>query len=663
MDNTNTNNTILSEDNELEISVQPENAIILSNDKILEKIDQINTNTNDIKTINSEIDTMNDTISNLADGSPKGVFDNVAALVAGNPASGVYLTTDNGHIYSWMKDGTTAVDLGIYQAVEIEKNSILFDYLNPELQDIINNESLNIYHRPTYEIDKYVNLSDGKVLISSNAIGLELNVDEGLVIEIDIKKYNSINNSKPVIYGGYIVDEISIETLRFNCGDIPVTSDEYSQMLKLYNKYTGTYYFIIPAKTCDYFLLNTKVNAYDINDYIKIYPLKNFFNKKYISKISNIFENDDVMRNNYNLTNNNMDIEGYISTQENALYKFGISYATGYKHRVTFGEIKDTNLHIYFRCLEGAPTNLNIVCNTYDNMLNIINTYRLPLIGEDVDIDGIQYKHAVLDISDTEKYYAFTYALHNVNSNVYQFLLEYFVFNKEQDTFKVTDINGTPIYLPNINNKEKVGFTNWYAIGDSITEKNFRALYNYLDWCNNDLDINIINLGISGTGYKKTDKPFYTRLDEITSYNSETDIITVMGSINDMSFVSENLGVLGDKTIDTIYGAMYLFFNTLFTKFNGARVGIITPIPSSGSKDNVIWDNYRKALIDTAKEFNIPILDITDICNLRPWEENFRNEFFLADGEGNTSQVDGTHPNSKGHKLFYSRIKEFIKNL
>lgn len=131
MDNTNTNNTILSEDNELEINVQTENAIILSNDKILEKIDQIDTNTNDIKTINSEIDTMNDTISNLADGSPKGVFDNVAALVAGNPASGVYLTKDNGHIYSWMKDGTTAVDLGVYQATLLsvyEKDGIDLSY-------------------------------------------------------------------------------------------------------------------------------------------------------------------------------------------------------------------------------------------------------------------------------------------------------------------------------------------------------------------------------------------------------------------------------------------------------------------------------------------------------------------------------------------------------
>ena len=65
-------------------------------------------------------------IKSLASGSPKGVYSDVTALKTANPDTGVYITTDNGHIYSWTKDSESApVDLGVYQATSF-----------PELEDV-----------------------------------------------------------------------------------------------------------------------------------------------------------------------------------------------------------------------------------------------------------------------------------------------------------------------------------------------------------------------------------------------------------------------------------------------------------------------------------------------------------------------------------------------
>ena len=224
-----------------------------------------------------------------------------------------------------------------------------------------------------------------------------------------------------------------------------------------------------------------------------------------------------------------------------------------------------------------------------------------------------------------------------------------------------TTVNGKiSLYEETIKNK------NWYAIGDSITEVNYRALHNYLYWINQDIpELNIINKGISGTGYKNGSNTFIQRLDSIGSYNIDTDIITVMGSINDMQHVTNSLGELGDTTTDTVYGAMYTFFNTLFTKFNGVRVGCISPINWKGSKNSNALPLYVKALKETCELFNVPFLDMTINTNLRPDNDTFLTTYYTADGTGNTGQIDegGVHPNSAGHYLFYSRIKEFLKTL
>lgn len=212
-----------------------------------------------------------------------------------------------------------------------------------------------------------------------------------------------------------------------------------------------------------------------------------------------------------------------------------------------------------------------------------------------------------------------------------------------------------------------LSFSKWYALGDSLTEVNFRASTNYVGYIEDELGISVTNLGHSGSGYKKVSggQTLVNQVNSLSGYNYNTDVITVMGSINDFEYITGSLGELGDTTTDTIYGAMYNFFSTLQSSKMGTRIGVITP-PVIGTSYNAQRENfakYNKALKETAELFGIPVLDLTYSCNLKPWESTFRNEFYSADGIGGSGQVDDVHPNSKGHWLIHNKIKEFLKTL
>lgn len=76
--------------------------------------------------IDNEISAIEKTVNSVASGSPKGTYTNAAALKAANPDTGVYIATDNGHIYSWTKNQSgDPIDLGVYQATVIETDRTL----------------------------------------------------------------------------------------------------------------------------------------------------------------------------------------------------------------------------------------------------------------------------------------------------------------------------------------------------------------------------------------------------------------------------------------------------------------------------------------------------------------------------------------------------------
>ncbi len=59
--------------------------------------------------------------------------------------------------------------------------------------------------------------------------------------------------------------------------------------------------------------------------------------------------------------------------------------------------------------------------------------------------------------------------------------------------------------------------------------------------------------------------------------------------------------------------------------------------------------NYRQVGIDLADEFNLPVLDVTEVFLA---EENYRD--YIC--------TDGMHPNEKGHKLMAKKVKTFLND-
>ena len=197
----------------------------------------------------------------------------------------------------------------------------------------------------------------------------------------------------------------------------------------------------------------------------------------------------------------------------------------------------------------------------------------------------------------------------------------------------------------------------WAMMGDSVTEVNSRATKRYFDYITERTGITTVNLGLSGTGYKKaynSNLPFYQRVDTIPT---DSDVITIFGSGNDCSLT---LGTPTDATADTICGCINLTIDGIRNRIVGANIGIITPTPwvqyPTTTADNKM-DLYVNAIVEICRLKGVPCLDLYHCSNMLPWEEDFRNAFYKHD-DGN-----GVHPDEDGHKLFAPRIKAFLETL
>ena len=205
----------------------------------------------------------------------------------------------------------------------------------------------------------------------------------------------------------------------------------------------------------------------------------------------------------------------------------------------------------------------------------------------------------------------------------------------------------------------------WAVFGDSITEYNFRAKYHYFDYVAKDLSLNIINLGVSGTGYKEKEAKgiaFYQRIENDIK-DIDFDIFTIFGSFNDLG-KGFTLGNITDTTSDTICGCMNMVIDIFRRVKPLNKIALVTP---------TIWrdgeyygdykvtrkdlDNYVEALLQIAKIRRIPILDLYHGSGLDPNIDEVLEAFYIEDG----IQDLGVHPNSLGHKFMYPIWREFIK--
>ncbi len=206
--------------------------------------------------------------------------------------------------------------------------------------------------------------------------------------------------------------------------------------------------------------------------------------------------------------------------------------------------------------------------------------------------------------------------------------------------------------------KRKWAGKKWACVGDSLTEANSRTTKNYHDYIADETNITVVNMGKSGSGYKRkyeSSDAFYQRIANVPT---DSDVVTIFGSGNDLGAGVE-LGTPTDTGTETLCGCINTTIDNLIAIMPTVQLGLITPTPWVGynpATENAM-QNYANAIVQICKNRSIPCLDLYHCSNLRPWTEEGRNACYTKD-DGN-----GVHPDETGHKIIASRIKAFLETL
>ncbi len=215
-------------------------------------------------------------------------------------------------------------------------------------------------------------------------------------------------------------------------------------------------------------------------------------------------------------------------------------------------------------------------------------------------------------------------------------------------------------------------------LGDSITEG-----HGVTDRANNRYDNRlkvacelaaVYNYGIGGTRLAHQQTPSEKPRHDLCfcgrayNLNKNADIIVVYGGVNDYLHGDAPIGQMGDKTPATFCGAVWWLMNFLRTQYEGKTVVFMTPARYNGKgykSDTVPHPHpnkkpdaqpllfYVETIKETAKEFDIPVLDLYHTLGIDPHKPE--------DCENLT--VDGLHFNDAGHEIIAARLKEFLEAL
>ena len=285
------------------------------------------------------------------------------------------------------------------------------------------------------------------------------------------------------------------------------------------------------------------------------------------------------------------------------------------------------------------------VCDVVINQIIPANTYSLEIW---VDNKYVFPSDKKTKIEVTESVIG-RQLINTQNHDLWQEMIEYGVKNGLIKNQTETEVNYSPL-------KNLTGV----FIGDSITEVNFRTSKNYHQFIAERTGLNVINLGVSGTGY-------VDRINAVDSIAEQPDFIAVFLGTNDYSGVtgSKILGNVNDTESPTLASHIYTLLLNLMNKFPNTPIVTITPLPrieSNPMNENQGKNGYKlvelvEMIKGISKRLAIPCLDLYHKSHLRIWYDEVNNHFF-AYTEG---QADGLHPNYHGHEYISYPIQSFLE--
>ena len=150
--------------------------------------------------------------------------------------------------------------------------------------------------------------------------------------------------------------------------------------------------------------------------------------------------------------------------------------------------------------------------------------------------------------------------------------------------------------------------------------------------------------------------------------DKSADMVIVYGGVNDYIHGDAPFGKMGDTTPATFCGGVYFLMNYLRENYGNKPIIFMTParcflrkevddrLPSTHAKKTVPGKEllaYVDVILETAKKFNIPVLDLYRNLGIDPHDpQDFA-----------TYTADGLHFNDAGHGVLAQRLKEFIEAL
>ena len=207
-------------------------------------------------------------------------------------------------------------------------------------------------------------------------------------------------------------------------------------------------------------------------------------------------------------------------------------------------------------------------------------------------------------------------------------------------------------------------------LGDSITygfdgTNATRVTKPYPTLVGEILGVRVNNYGISGStigGDGKTstehnilgNTPMNIRYVDMDN----ADYVLVLGGVNDYTVDRRiPLGVKGDNTNLTFYGALKILIEGLIAKYPNSRIGFITPLRKINDHSPNVYGNhlkeYRNAIIEMCEEYSIPVLDLFTkggcYANISDWRSQ--------------NLPDGLHPNQSFYEKMAIQISSFIESI
>lgn len=167
-----------------------------------------------------------------------------------------------------------------------------------------------------------------------------------------------------------------------------------------------------------------------------------------------------------------------------------------------------------------------------------------------------------------------------------------------------------------------------------------------------------------------SEKPRYDLCFCGRAYDMDTtaDMVIVYGGVNDYIHGDAPFGEIGDTTPATYCGGVYFLMNYLRETYGDKPIVFMTParmflrkevsdlVPSQHAKKITAGKpliNYAEVIMETAKKFNIHVLDLYNDLGIDPHDPAIFD----------TYTMDGLHFNDAGHLKLAELLKNFIESL